>query len=121
MPIISISPILKVLKFNTNINTNTSKFEKGYQYQYQYLRIPNSIPIPILISKFSKFNINIKTIPKYLDTLRSQDNIKKDRAGIAHLWACRKNVEKTTLPLVEDFFVRIIASTTLPKQIWDLE
>ena len=71
--------------FNININSNTSEFEKGYQYQYQYLRIPNSIPIPIPIPKFSNFNINIKTIPKYLDTLRSQDNIKKDRAGIAHL------------------------------------
>ena len=88
MPIISISitiPILKVFEFNTNINSNTSEFEKGYQYRYQYLLSLNSITIPISIPKFSKFNIKLNTIPKYLDTLRSQDNIKKDRAGIAHL------------------------------------
>ena len=78
-------PILNVFEFNTNINSNTSEFEKGYQYQYQYLRSLNSITIPISIPKFSKFNIKLNTIPKYLDTLRSQDNIKKDRAGIAHL------------------------------------
>ena len=61
-------PILKVFEFNTNINSNTSEFEKGYQYWYQYLRSLNSITIPISIPKFFKFNIKLKTIPKYLDS-----------------------------------------------------
>ena len=33
-----------------------------------------------------KFKLNLKTIPKYLDILRSQANTKKIRASIAHLW-----------------------------------
>ena len=72
--------------FNINNNTNTKSFLIQYQYRYQYLRSLNSITIPISIPKFSKFNIKLNTIPKYLDTLRSQDNIIKTRASIAHLW-----------------------------------
>ena len=106
--VISITiPILKVFELNTNINSNTSEFEKGYQYRYQYLRSLNSITIPISIPKFSKFNIKLNTIPKYLDTLRSQDNIKKTRAGIAHLCTGLQQLELIIFQLY-DFWARLI-------------
>ena len=62
-----------------------------YQYQYQYCRIQNSISISIPIPKMIKFKLNLKTIPRYLDILRSQANTQKIRASIAQLWIRHMN------------------------------
>ena len=70
--------------FNINLNINIKNIRTRYQYQYQYCRIQNSISIPI--PKMIKFKLNLKTIPRYLDILRSQANTQKIRASIAQLW-----------------------------------
>ena len=67
---------------NFYLNLNIKNIRTRYQYQYQYCRIQNSIPIP----KMMKFKLNLKTIPRYLDILRSQANTQKIRASIAQLW-----------------------------------
>ena len=72
--------------FNINLNINIKNIRTRYQYQYQYCRIQNSISISIPIPKMIKFKLNLKTIPRYLDILRSQANTQKIRAGIAQLW-----------------------------------
>ena len=69
--LISIS-ISKTLELDTNINTNTVGFKIQSQSQYQY-------------PKMIKFKLNLKTIPRYLDILLSQDNTQKIRASIAQL------------------------------------
>ena len=71
--------------FNLNININIKNIRTRYQYQYQYCRIQNSISISIPIPKMIKFKLNLKTIPRYLDILRSQANTQKIRASIAQL------------------------------------
>ena len=65
-----------------------------YQYQYQYCRIQNSISISIPIPKMIKCKLNLKTIPRYLDILRSQANTQKIRASIAQLWFIHPNHTK---------------------------
>ena len=72
--------------FNLNLNINIKNIRTRYQYQYQYCRIQNSISISIPIPKMIKFKLNLKTIPRYLDILRSQANTQKIRASIAQLW-----------------------------------
>ena len=72
--------------FNFNLNLNIKIIRIRYQYQYQYCRIHNSISISIPIPKTIKFKLNLKTIPRYLDILQSQDNTQKIRASIAQLW-----------------------------------
>ena len=72
--------------FNINLNLNIKNIRTRYQYQYQYCRIQNSISISIPIPKMIKFKLNLKTIPRYLDILRSQANTQKIRASIAQLW-----------------------------------
>ena len=72
--------------FNINLNINIKNIRTRYQYQYQYCRIQNSISISIPIPKMIKFKLNLKTIPRYLDILRSQANTQKIRASIAQLW-----------------------------------
>ena len=72
--------------FNYNLNLNIKIIRIRYQYQYQYCRTHNSISISIPIPKTIKFKLNPKTIPRYLDILRSQDNTQKIRASIAQLW-----------------------------------
>ena len=72
--------------FNFNLNLNIKIIRTRYQYQYQYCRAHNSISIPIPIPKTIKFKLNLKTIPRYLDILQSQDNTQKIRASIAQLW-----------------------------------
>ena len=71
--------------FNINLNINIKNIRTRYQYQYQYCRIQNSISISIPIPKMIKFKLNLKTIPRYLDILRSQANTQKIRASIAQL------------------------------------
>ena len=71
--------------FNLNININIKNIRTRYQYQYQYCRIQNSISISIPIPKMIKFKLNLKTIPRYLDILRSQANTQKIQASIAQL------------------------------------
>ena len=71
--------------FNLNLNINIKNIRTRYQYQYQYCRIQNSISISIPIPKMIKFKLNLKTIPRYLDILRSQANTQKIRASIAQL------------------------------------
>ena len=71
---------------NFNLNINIKNIRTRYQYQYQYCRIQNSISISIPIPKMIKFKLNLKTIPRYLDILRSQANTQKIRASIAQLW-----------------------------------
>ena len=71
--------------FNINLNINIKNIRTRYQYQYQYCRIQNSISISIPIPKMMKFKLNLKTIPRYLDILRSQANTQKIRASIAQL------------------------------------
>ena len=73
--------------FNINLNINIKNIRTRYQYQYQYCRIQNSISISIPIPKMIKFKLNLKTIPRYLDILRSQANTQKIRASIAQLWS----------------------------------
>ena len=73
--------------FNINLNINIKNIRTRYQYQYQYCRIQNSISISIPIPKMIKFKLNLKTIPRYLDILRSQPNTQKIRASIAQLWS----------------------------------
>ena len=77
--------------FNINLNINIKNIRTRYQYQYQYCRIQNSISISIPIPKMIKFKLNLKTIPRYLDILRSQANTQKIRASIAQLWAFAQN------------------------------
>ena len=72
--------------FNLNLNINIKNIRTRYQYQYQYCRIQNSISISIPIPKMIKFKLNLKTIPRFLDILRSQANTQKIRASIAQLW-----------------------------------
>ena len=72
--------------FDINLNINIKNIKTRYQYQYQYCRTQNSITISIKIPKIVKFKLNLKTIPRYLDILQSQDNNQKIRASIAHLW-----------------------------------
>ena len=71
--------------FNFNLNLNIKIIRIRYQYQYQYCRTHNSISISIPIPKTIKFKLNLKTIPRYLDILQSQDNTQKIRASIAQL------------------------------------
>ena len=71
--------------FNFNLNINIKIIRIRYQYQYQYCRTHNSISISIPIPKTIKFKLNLKTIPRYLDILRSQANTQKIRASIAQL------------------------------------
>ena len=68
--------------FYINLNIKNIKT----RYQYQYCRTQNSITNSIPIPKIVKFKLNLKTIPRYLDILRSQANTQKIRASIAHLW-----------------------------------
>ena len=70
---------------NFDLNINITNIKKRYQSQYQYCRNQNLISIPIPIPRKIKFKPNLKTIPKYLDILRSQGNTQKIRASIAHL------------------------------------
>ena len=77
--------------FNINLNINIKNIRTRYQYQYQYCRIQNSISISIPIPKMIKFKLNLKTIPRYLDILRSQANTQKIRASIAQLWVVSEN------------------------------
>ena len=79
--------------FNLNLNINIKNIRTRYQYQYQYCRIQNSISISIPIPKMIKFKLNLKTIPRYLDILQSQDNTQKIRASIAQLWASIREQE----------------------------
>ena len=71
--------------FDINLNINIKNIKTRYQYQYQYCITQNSITISIKIPKIVKFKLNLKTIPRYLDILRSQANTQKIRASIAHL------------------------------------
>ena len=71
--------------FDINLNINIKNIKTRYQYQYQYCRTQKSISISIPIPKIIKFKLNLKTIPRYLDILRSQANTQKIRASIAHL------------------------------------
>ena len=82
--------------FNLNININIKNIRTRYQYQYQYCRIQNSISISIPIPKMIKFKLNLKTIPRYLDILRSQANTQKIRASIAQL--CNRH--NKTMPML---------------------
>ena len=70
---------------NFNFNLNIKIIRTRYQYQYQYCRTHNSTSISIPIPKTIKFKLNLKTIPRYLDILRSQANTQKTRASIAQL------------------------------------
>ena len=72
--------------FNFNLNLDIKIIRTRYQYQYQYCRTHNSISISIPIPKTVKFKLNLKTIPRYLDILQSQDNTQKIQASIAQLW-----------------------------------
>ena len=72
--------------FDINLNINIANIKTRYQSQYQYCKSQNVISIPIPIPKIVKFKLNLKTIPRYLDILRSQANTQKIRASIAHLW-----------------------------------
>ena len=72
--------------FNFNLNLDIKIIRTRYQYQYQYYRTHNSISISIPIPKMIKFKLNLKTIPRYLDILRSQANTQKIQASIAQLW-----------------------------------
>ena len=69
--------------FDINLNINIVNIKTRYQSQYQYCKSQNVISIPI--PKIVKFKFNLKTIPRYLDILRSQANTPKIRASIAHL------------------------------------
>ena len=71
--------------FNFNLNLDIKIIRTRYQYQYQYYRTHNSITVSIAIPKTIKFKLNLKTIPRYLDILQSQDNTQKIRASIAQL------------------------------------
>ena len=73
--------------FDINLNINIKNIKTRYQYQYQYCRTQDSITISIKIPKIVKFKLNLKTIPRYLDILRSQANTQKIRASIAQLWS----------------------------------
>ena len=83
IPMIDTSP----RNFDINLNINITNIKTRYQSQYQYCRTRKSISISIPISKIIKFKLNLKTIPRYLDILRSQANTPKIRASIAQLWA----------------------------------
>ena len=72
--------------FDINLNINITNIKNRYQSQYQYCRTQNLISIPTPIPRVMKFKFNVKTIPRYLDILRSQANTQKIRASIAHLW-----------------------------------
>ena len=69
--------------FDINLNINITNIKNRYQSQYQYCRTQNLISIPIPIPRIMKFKLNLKTIPRYLDILRSQANTQKIRASIA--------------------------------------
>ena len=71
--------------FDINLNINIANIKTRYQSQYQYCKSQNVISIPIPIPKIVKFKLNLKTVPRYLDILRSQANTQKIRASIAHL------------------------------------
>ena len=71
--------------FDINLNINIANIKTRYQSQYQYCKSQNVISIPIPIPKIVKFKLDLKTIPRYLDILRSQANTQKIRASIAHL------------------------------------
>ena len=71
--------------FDINLNINIANIKTRYQSQYQYCKSQNVISIPTPIPKIVKFKLNLKTIPRYLDILRSQANTQKIRASIAHL------------------------------------
>ena len=72
--------------FDINLNINFANIKTRYQSQYQYCKSQNVISIPIPIPKIVKFKLNLKTVPRYLDILRSQANTQKIRASIAQLW-----------------------------------
>ena len=71
--------------FDINLNINITNIKTRYQSQYQYCRTQISISISIPIPKIIKFKLNLKTIPRYLDILQSQDNTQKIRTSIAQL------------------------------------
>ena len=64
--------------FDINLNINITNIKNRYQSQYQYCRNQNLISIPIPIPRIMKFKLNLKTIPRYLDILRSHANTQKN-------------------------------------------
>ena len=79
-----------------------------------------------------KFKLNLKTIPRYLDILRSQANTQKIRASIAQLWEWvlkfhlkfwTLDVETMLVVVSWDFLTLrldgdIMLPTTLPPGVW---
>ena len=92
--------------FNLNLNINIKNIRTRYQYQYQYCRIQNSISISIPIPKMIKFKLNLKTIPRYLDILRSQANTQKNQASIAHL--CNSDTIRTAVVFSNSLSLKVL-------------
>ena len=90
--------------FDINLNINITNIKNRYQSQYQYCRTQNLISIPI--PRIMKFKLNLKTISRYLDILRSQANTQKNQASIAHL--CNSDTIRTAVVFSNSLSLKVL-------------